>query len=85
MLALSVQGNAPGAVPREAIVAVYGRMIDRGHPLAGFAAADLASWEQWQVTAGYRRILDSGVPLHPGARLAITGFLQRSPLATANW
>lgn len=79
LLALSVQGNANGAVPQAEIVAAYRRLIARRHPLAGFLAIDLTKWQAWEATADYVALLKSGAPLHPASRFAVVNFLLRSP------
>ena len=45
LLALSVHGNANGAIPRERVIQSY-RMFIKEHPeIAGFVAPDLAAWQ----------------------------------------
>ena len=79
LLALSVQGQADGVLPRAEVIAAYRRLIARRHPLAGLAAADLAAWQAWDVTPEYVALLNSGAALHPVSRVAIVSYLERSP------
>ena len=79
LLALSVQGQADGVLPRAEVIAAYRRLIARRHPLAGLAAADLAAWQAWDVTPAYVALLNSGAALHPVSRVAIVSYLERSP------
>ena len=78
LLALSVQGQADGVLPRADVIAAYRRLIQRRHPLAGLAAADLAAWQAWEVTPDYVALLNSST-LHPVSRVAIVSYLERSP------
>ena len=79
LLALSVQGQADGGLPRADVIAAYRRLIARRHPLAGLVAADLAAWQAWEVTPDYVALLNSSATLHPVSRVAIVSYLERSP------
>jgi len=79
LLALSVQGQADGVLPRAEVIAAYRRLIARRHPLAGLAAADLAAWQAWDATPEYVPLLNSGAALHPVSCVAIVSYLERSP------
>jgi hypothetical protein len=77
LLALSVHGNAPGAVPRERVIAAYRLLIRERKPLAGFVAQDLAAWNDWSAVPEYSALLKSDT-LHIASRIAIVNFLKAS-------
>jgi hypothetical protein len=79
LLALSVQGNANGAIPRERVIQSYREFMKDHKPLAGFVAPDLAAWKYWDAAAEYRALMKSDVSLHMASRIAIVAYLQQSP------
>lgn len=81
LLALSVQGNAQGTIPRERIVEAY-RLFMREHKAhAGLVATDLAAWQHWEATAEYAALLKSGLRQQPASLLAMLEYLRQSPAA----
>jgi hypothetical protein len=79
LLALSVQGNAPGVVPRERVIQSY-RTFIREHPeIAGFVAPDLAAWTYWDAAPDYIALLKSNVPQQYPSRVAIAAYLNQAP------
>lgn len=83
LLALSVLGNANGAVPRERVIQSY-RVFMKEHPeIAGYVAPDLAAWQYWDAVPDYLALLKSGVRQQYPARLAMLVYLQKSPNAEA--
>jgi hypothetical protein len=80
LLALSVQGQADGAVPREQVVDAYRAFIQARKPMAGFVAAELADWEAWDATADYVDIIRSNSVKDPAGQFAILSYLKSSPL-----
>jgi hypothetical protein len=79
LLALSVQGNASGAIPRERVIQSYRDFMKEHKPLAGFVAADLAAWKYWGAVPEYRALMKSDLPQHMASRIAIVSYLQQSP------
>jgi len=90
LLALSVQGGADEAVPRQRIVETYRNFAGTRHPLAGLAAADLRTWRAWDALPEFMALARARVPQHPTAEAALLAFLEASPSreaksAAANW
>ena len=83
LLALSVQGGADARIPRRRVVDAYLVLARSGHPLAGYAAPDLAAWQIWEAVPTYIALLRSGAPQHPASQVAILNFLAASPRADA--
>ncbi len=79
LLALSVQGNANGAVPRERVIRSYRVFMKEHKTLAGFVAQDLAAWQYWDAVPEYRALMKSDPPQHPASRIAIVAYLRQSP------
>src|SRR5664279_5960589 len=50
LLALSVQGNANGVIPRERVIQSYRTFIKEHQDIAGFVAQDLAAWKYWDLS-----------------------------------
>lgn len=83
LLALSVHGNANGAIPRERVIESY-RMFMKEHPeIAGYVAPDLAAWQYWDAVPDYLALMKSGVRQQYPARLAMLVYLGQSPNARA--
>jgi hypothetical protein len=78
LLALSVHGNAPGAVSRERVVAAYRLFIRERKPMAYFVAPDLAAWKDWGATRDYVALLKSD-SMHYASRIAIVNYLRANP------
>ena len=78
LLALSVHGNAPGAVSRNRVVAAYRLLIRERNPLAGYVAPDLAAWSDWGAVPDYLALLKSDA-LDIPSRIAIVSYLRASP------
>jgi hypothetical protein len=83
LLALSVQGGANGAVPRERVIQAYRSFMAERKPMAGFVAQELADWGYWDATTEYVALLKSDAVKDPGSHFAIVNYLQRSPLPAA--
>ncbi len=61
LLALSVHGNANGAIPRERVIQSY-RLFMKEHPeIAGHVAPDLAAWQYWDAVPDYLALMKSDV------------------------
>lgn len=80
LLALSVQGEADAAVPREKVVGAYRSFIRARKPMAGFVAIELANWEAWDATEDYVDVIRSKAVKDPAGRFAILSYLKSSPL-----
>lgn len=80
LLALSVQGEADAAVPREEVVEAYRSFIKARKPMAGFVATELANWQAWEATSDYVDIIRSKVVKDPAGQFAILSYLKDSPL-----
>jgi hypothetical protein len=80
LLALSVQGEADAAVPREKVVEAYRSFIKARKPMAGFVAMELANWEAWDATADYVDIIRSKAVKDPAGQFAILSYLKSSPI-----
>jgi len=83
LAALSEQGKANGAVPRDRVIRAYRVFIRERKPIAGFVAQDLAEWNYREVVPEYASLLKSTVAQHPASRRAIVAYLQASPRADA--
>jgi hypothetical protein len=79
LLALQVQGGADAAVPRERIVQSYRTFIRSRHPLAGYPAPVLLSWQAWDAVPDYVALLTSKAPQHPASVIAMLNYLDSSP------
>jgi len=81
LLALSVHGNANGAVPRERVIQSY-RVFMHTHPeIAGDVAPDFAAWQYWDAVPDYLALMKSGVRQQYPSRLAMLAYLKQSPNA----
>jgi hypothetical protein len=78
LLALSVQGQASGAVPRARVVQAYRRFIRSGHPLAGYVAPDLTEWNDESAVPDYIALLNSTARQQPASIFALLMYLERS-------
>jgi len=77
LLALSVQGNSNGVVPRERVIRSYRTFIKEHRDLAGFVAQDLAAWQQWDAVAEYTALMKSSTPQQYPSRVAIAAYLRQ--------
>ena len=75
LLALSVQGTADGAIPRQDVVALYERVLEERPELADQVATDAAAWNEKSLVPPLRRILNAGV-VSEGARESIGRSLE---------
>ena len=83
LLALSVHGNASGAIPRERVIQSY-RMFMKEHPeIAGYVAQDLAAWQYWDAVPEYVALMKSDVRQQFPSRVATLAYLRQSPSAEA--
>jgi len=83
LLALSVQGNANGVIPRERVIQSYRTFISAHHDIAGHVARDLAAWQYWDAVPGYVALMKSSTPQQYPSRIAIVTYLRQSPNASA--
>jgi hypothetical protein len=81
LLALSVQGGANAAIPRERVIQSYRMFIDVHKELAGFVAQDLAAWSYWDAAPAYIALLHSDVVQDAASRYAMVNYLRQSPRA----
>jgi len=79
LLALSVHGNANGAIPRARVIESYRLFMQAHKPLAGLVAQDLAAWQYWDAVPEYVALMNSSVRQHYASRVAILAYLKRSP------
>jgi hypothetical protein len=80
LLALSVQGEADAAIPREKVIEAYRAFIKARKPMAGFVVTELANWEAWDATPDYVDIIRSNDVKDPAGQFAILSYLKSSPL-----
>jgi hypothetical protein len=81
LLALSVHGNANGAISRERVIQSY-RVFMKAHPeIAGDVAPDLAAWQYWDAVPDYLALMNSGVRQQYPSHVAMQAYLEQSP----NW
>jgi hypothetical protein len=81
LLALSVLGNANGAITRERVIQSYGLFMQEHKELAGFVAWDLAAWPYWGATPAYLALIKSNVRQDFKSRVAVYAYLRQSPVA----
>ena len=84
LLALSVQGNANGVIPRERVIQSYRTFIKEHREIAGFVAQDLAAWQYWDAVPEYVALMKSGVRQQYASRIAIAAYLRQSPAGGAD-
>ena len=84
LLALSVQGSANGAIPRERVIQSYRTFIKEHRAIAGFVAQDLAAWQYWDAVPEYVALLKSSTPQQYPSRIAIVAYLRQSPAGGAD-
>jgi hypothetical protein len=80
LLALSVLGNANGAIPRERVIQSYGLFMQQHKELAGFVAWDLAAWQYWGAVPVYLALIKSNVRQNFASRAAVLAYLGQSPV-----
>jgi len=83
LLALSVQGNANGVIPREQVIQSYRTFIREHRDIAGFVAQDLAAWKYWDAVPEYVALMKSSTPQQYPSRIAIVAYLRQYPNASA--
>lgn len=83
LLALSVHGNARGAIPRQRIVEAYRVFMGEHKEIAGLVARDLASWRSWDAVPFYSALIASNARLQYDSRAAIVAYLRESPTRIA--
>jgi hypothetical protein len=83
LLALSVHGNANGAISRERVIQSYRMFMKEHSEIAGYVAPDLAAWQYWDAVPDYLALMKSGVRQQYPARLAMLVYLRQSPNAKA--
>jgi hypothetical protein len=82
LLALDVQGEANGTVPRQRVIQAYRAFIRERPPMAGFVAPQLADWDYWDAATEYAALLKSNAIKDPASEFAVVNYLQRA--ASAN-
>jgi hypothetical protein len=80
LLALSVLGNANGAIPRDRVIRSYGLFMQEHKELAGFVAWDLAAWQYWGAVPMYLALMKSNVRQNFASRVAALAYLHQSPV-----
>lgn len=80
LLALSVLGNAAGAIPRERVIQSYRLFIQEHEELAGFVAWDLAAWQYWDAAPAYLAMIKSNVRQNFKSRVGVMAYLRQSPV-----
>jgi hypothetical protein len=80
LLALSVLGNANGAIPRERVIQSYQLFMQEHKELAGFVAWDLAAWQYWGAVPVYLALIKSNVRQDFKSRVAVFAYLRQSPV-----
>jgi hypothetical protein len=80
--ALSVLGNANGAIPRERVIQSYVLFMQEHKELAGFVASDLATWQYWGAVPVYLALIKSNVRQNFASRVAISAYLRQSPVGS---
>ena len=79
LLALSVQGNADKAIPRERVIRSYRTFIKEHKEIAGYVAQDLAAWQYWDAVPEYVALMNSDLRQQYASRIAIVAYLKQSP------
>jgi hypothetical protein len=80
LLALSVLGNANDSIPRDRVIQSYRLFMQEHKELAGFVAWDLAAWQYWGAVPVYLALNKSNVRQDFKSRVAISAYLQQSPV-----
>ncbi|MFO1393953.1 MAG: hypothetical protein U1F09_09360 [Steroidobacteraceae bacterium] len=80
LLALSVQAKSRGPVPRERVIEADMAFIAAHPDMAGFVAADLATWGYWEAAPEFASILKTNIRQHDDSRAAMVAYLRQSPL-----
>jgi hypothetical protein len=80
LLALSVLGNANGAIARERVIQSYGLFMQEHKEVAGFVAEDLAAWQYWGAVPVYLALIKSNVRQNYASRVAVADYLRHSPV-----
>ena len=80
LLALSVLGNQNDAIPRDRVIQSYRLFMQEHKELAGFVAWDLAAWQYWGAVPVYLALNKSNVRQDFKSRVAISAYLQQSPV-----
>jgi hypothetical protein len=82
LLALSVLGNANGAIPRERVIQSYRLFMQEHKEFAGFVASDLAAWQYWGAVPVYLALIKSNVRQDLASRVAVIAYLRQSPVGS---
>jgi len=69
------RGAAVAQSPRRRVANACLVVARSGHPLAGYAAPDLTSWQIREAAPTYMSRLRCGAPQHPSSQVAILNFL----------
>lgn len=77
--ALSVQGGADAAIPRERVIRSYRLLISQRKAMAGFVTQDLAAWHSWDAAPELLQLLESNALPDPASRWAVATYLMQSP------
>ena len=85
LLALSVQGNADKAIPRERVIRSYRTFIKEHKEIAGYVAQDLAAWQYWDAVPEYVALMSSDLRQQYASRIAIVAYLKLSPGGAAGF
>ena len=78
LLALSVLGDANGAVPRARVAAAFRDFIKLRPPMAGFVAPQLDNWNCWDAAPEYAALLKANAAMDPASQFAIVNYLKRA-------
>ena len=79
LLALSVQGNTNGAIPRDRVIQSYRVFMKEHKEIAGYVAQDLAAWQYWDAVPEYVALMKSDVRQQYPSRVSILEYLRQSP------
>lgn len=83
LLALSAQGSADAAIPRDRVIQAYRVFMKERKPMAGLVAQDFAQWNYWDAGPEFEALLKSDALPDPASRLAVVAYLMQSPRADA--
>ena len=79
LLALRMHGSEGAPELREPIANAFEHFAKSRRPLSGLVAKDLQAWNRWSLLEQYVEMLESGEPIYPPSRLAITNYLKAFP------
>jgi hypothetical protein len=78
LLALAVQGDTDGAVPRARIIESYRLFMQQRPAMAAFVAPKLGDWGYWDAAADYSMLLTSNAIKDEASEFAIDVYLRRA-------